>query len=122
MAENEPPEELGTRDGQGRFVGAQPTSFRAGEPSANPGGRPKEPVSLVKELRRQLRANPEHREKLIENLIKLGKGEDYRALGAIAMLLDRTDGPVKRDAEPPTLDLPPKEVRVIEPPKDSADG
>lgn len=65
--------------------------------SGNPGGRPKGSVSLITELKRQLRENPDDAEDIVANLLHMAKQDDDRALRAIAQVFDRIDGtPVQR--------------------------
>jgi hypothetical protein len=62
--------------------------------SGNPRGKPKGSVSLVALIRRRLEENPEMADKLVDQLLGLGKKKNYKQLEAIKELLDRVDGRV----------------------------
>jgi len=66
------------------------TQFKPGQ-SGNPSGKPKGAVSLIGEIKRQLKADPSILSDLAKSVIENAKGGNPTAL---KQLFDRVDGPV----------------------------
>ena len=86
------------RDNLGRFT---PGTI------ANPGGRPKDSVSLVQKLRNYLAEHPEEANKVIESLVKQGK---LGNIIATKEMLDRIDGKVPETRRIEAGELP---IRIV---------